>query len=100
MYVICSKLNHVPLTKCAESPSMEHIAKRKQLKKEAAKRLRIPISALGWVNGTLVLLATKAPVDGVPAVPKPERYRAPEVVRVYTHWTPPPTSRFPDYRYN
>ena len=50
---------------------MEHLARRKQLKKEAAARLGVPLDTIGWMDGVLIHLATNMSVDGVPTVRKP-----------------------------
>jgi hypothetical protein len=65
---------------------MDHVAKRKYLKKAAAHRLGVPENELGWVNGNLVFLSTNTPIEGVEAVPKPAKQ--PEPVRIVYARTP------------
>jgi hypothetical protein len=65
----------------------EYLRKRKHLKKNAARRLGVPLDALGWVDGALVFLTSNLTVDGVPKVPKPNGESTVKAVASRPHWT-------------
>ena len=73
---------------------MDHVKKRKNLRKAAARRLGVPENELGWARGELVFLSTGTPVEGVPRVEKPTEFKEhvpaspPPVVRWFTSAKP------------
>jgi len=70
-----------------------HVARRKTLKKWAARELGIPVNALGWIDGTLVFLTSNITVGGVPTVPKPWKPISPRLQEDENGWRPYGTSR-------
>lgn len=70
---------------------MEHITKRKHLKKETAKRLGVSESDLEWMNGKLC--RNGVPVQGVETVVKPPKAPKKEETRAAYHPTRTVTQR-------